>query len=49
MPTGPAQLEPAGAASFDLAWLKAAGLKGNAYLVVVSNPVDVLTYLAGPA
>jgi L-lactate dehydrogenase len=25
---------------------KAAGLKENAYLVVVSNPVDVLTYLA---
>src|SRR6516165_3329072 len=25
---------------------KAAGLKDNAYLVVVSNPVDVLTYLA---
>jgi L-lactate dehydrogenase len=26
--------------------VKAAGLKENAYLVVVSNPVDVLTYLA---
>ncbi len=26
--------------------VKAAGLKDNAYLVVVSNPVDVLTYLA---
>jgi L-lactate dehydrogenase len=26
--------------------IKAAGLKENAYLVVVSNPVDVLTYLA---
>ncbi len=26
--------------------VKSAGLKGNAYLVVVSNPVDVLTYLA---
>src|SRR6266705_2537469 len=26
--------------------IKAAGLKDNAYLVVVSNPVDVLTYLA---
>jgi L-lactate dehydrogenase len=26
--------------------LKTAGLKENAYLVVVSNPVDVLTYLA---
>ena len=26
--------------------VKAAGLKQNAYLVVVSNPVDVLTYLA---
>jgi L-lactate dehydrogenase len=25
---------------------KAAGLKDNAYLVIVSNPVDVLTYLA---
>src|SRR5207237_6755882 len=25
---------------------KAAGLKENSYLVVVSNPVDVLTYLA---
>jgi L-lactate dehydrogenase len=29
-----------------LADVKAAGLKDNAYLVVVSNPVDVLTYLA---
>jgi L-lactate dehydrogenase len=29
-----------------LAEVKAAGLKDNAYLVVVSNPVDVLTYLA---
>ncbi len=27
--------------------VKSAGLKDNAYLVVVSNPVDVLTYLAG--
>src|SRR5204863_7790498 len=26
--------------------VKSAGLKDNAYLVVVSNPVDVLTYLA---
>src|SRR5205814_7336604 len=26
--------------------IKTAGLKPNAYLVVVSNPVDVLTYLA---
>src|SRR5919197_6126333 len=26
--------------------VKTAGLKDNAYLVVVSNPVDVLTYLA---
>ena len=26
--------------------VKAAGLKENAYLIVVSNPVDVLTYLA---
>src|SRR5215467_4342347 len=26
--------------------IKSAGLKENAYLVVVSNPVDVLTYLA---
>src|SRR5205823_2097909 len=26
--------------------VKAAGLKDNSYLVVVSNPVDVLTYLA---
>jgi len=26
--------------------IKSAGLKDNAYLVVVSNPVDVLTYLA---
>src|SRR5581483_5300327 len=26
--------------------VKSAGLKENAYLVVVSNPVDVLTYLA---
>src|SRR6267142_6718501 len=26
--------------------IKAAGLKENTYLVVVSNPVDVLTYLA---
>jgi L-lactate dehydrogenase len=26
--------------------VKAAGLKDNAYLIVVSNPVDVLTYLA---
>src|SRR5438309_12078969 len=26
--------------------IKAAGLKENAYLVIVSNPVDVLTYLA---
>ncbi|MFN4261969.1 MAG: malate dehydrogenase [Gemmataceae bacterium] len=26
--------------------VKAAGLKENAYLVIVSNPVDVLTYLA---
>src|SRR5439155_4015975 len=26
--------------------VKAAGLKENSYLVVVSNPVDVLTYLA---
>src|SRR5919197_3771422 len=26
--------------------VKAAGLKENAYLLVVSNPVDVLTYLA---
>lgn len=26
--------------------IKAAGLKENAYLIVVSNPVDVLTYLA---
>src|SRR6516225_7508309 len=26
--------------------VKAAGLKDNAYLVVVSNPVDVLNYLA---
>src|SRR5205085_8595526 len=26
--------------------VKAAGLKDNAYVVVVSNPVDVLTYLA---
>jgi L-lactate dehydrogenase len=29
-----------------LGQVKAAGLKDNAYLVVVSNPVDVLTYLA---
>ncbi len=29
-----------------LADAKAAGLKENAYLIVVSNPVDVLTYLA---
>jgi len=29
-----------------LGQVKAAGLKENAYLVVVSNPVDVLTYLA---
>src|SRR5215472_11046781 len=26
--------------------IKSAGLKDNAYLIVVSNPVDVLTYLA---
>ena len=29
--------------------VKAAGLKNDAYLVVVSNPVDVLTYLAWSA
>src|SRR5436305_6312215 len=29
-----------------LGQVKEAGLKDNAYLVVVSNPVDVLTYLA---